>query len=243
MQKTFVLAIIVLFSSCFSPSKTTKIHFTQNLEDSVLYFKADTSKHGFPIVGEIYGHKVAVLEDTFVHKNRNIDFGKHSISIKTYFITDSIYTIISGQNRTIIDADCDNPIIIQQTIKFYTNGKKINEYVYDPPAIKIQLSTSKIVYANFFNISGMGVIEGQEGFVWHIWGGNAAYPDFHKLYDMDGKKLYSKLTHTQRNPYNWKIMKYLYKNYEIVGSPSFISDCLKKSCSLDILYRLSGCPH
>ena len=243
MQKTFLFAIIVLFSSCFSASKTTKINLTQSVGDSTFRFKADTSKRAFPIVGEIYGHKVMVLEDTFVHENHDTDFGRRSTGISTYFITDSTYTLISGQNRTIIDSACENPIIIQQAIKFYVNGQKTNEYVYDPPTIKIQLSNNKIVDANLINISSMGIIEDNSGFVWRISGGNVRYPNFQQLYDMDGKKLYSKLTRTHHNPYNWRIMKYLYQNYEIVGSPSYISDCVKKNCSLDILYELSGCAH
>ena len=110
MQKAFLFTIIVLFSSCFSASKTTKINLTQSVDDSVFRFKADTSKRAFPIIGEIYGHKVMVLEDTLSYKN-------HSGILSTFFTTDSTYIAIDGDNIMRFDEPCENPITIKQTIK------------------------------------------------------------------------------------------------------------------------------
>ena len=232
MQKTFLFAIIVLFSSCFSASKTTKINLTQSVDDSVFRFKADTSKRAFPIIGEIYGHKVMVVEDTFSYKN-------HSMILNTFFTTDSTYVV---DNLISFDEPCDNPITIKQTIKFYVNGQKTKEYVYDPPTIQIQLSNNKIIRVNTFNISSIGIIEGDNRFIWSVWGGRVMYPEFHKLYDMNGKKLYSKLGYKYDNFYDWKIIKHLTKNY---GMTNFFSctpsNYIGMSYSRHILYDLSNC--
>lgn len=235
-MRFFLLLIIVLFSSCFSASRTTKIHFTQSVEDSVLYFKADTSKRAFAIVGEVYGHKVAVLEDTFSYKDR-------SIILSTYFTTDSAYVAIDGDNLTSYDQPCDNPIIIQQVIKFYVNGQKTKEYVYDPPTIKIQLSNNKVIRVNLFNVISIGVIEGDNKFVWRVWGGRVMYPDFHKLYDMDGKQLYSKLCYKYDDFYDWRIIRHMVKNYGMTGFFSCTPDnYMDIPYSWHILYDLSNCP-